>query len=125
MAFVNPFGNPNSPQATFSHPISLKLDEKNFRQWKQQIEGVVRVHKLQKFITDPRVPPRFLIDSDQESDTVNPLYTEWEQQDALISTWLLASISDSLLSRVVDCVHSCFLADLGWDSQVFSHFDDY
>jgi hypothetical protein len=51
MAESNPFkGN------KISNLVSLKLDDTNFKQWKQQILGVIRGCDLQKFITDPVIP---------------------------------------------------------------------
>lgn len=97
------------PQGTFpsSHVnLSVKLDDKNFKQWKQQIDGVIRGHKLQRFVTTPCVPPRFLPGSDPASNVVNSEYLDWEQQDALICTWLLSTIFDSLLTKLVDCTYS-------------------
>lgn len=95
-----------SPHIKLSHLISVKLDEKNFKQWKQQIEGVIRGHKLQRFVTTPLVPPRFLPGADPVTGGANPSYLDWEQQDALICTWLLSTISDSILPKLVDCTYS-------------------
>ena len=95
-----------SSQVKLSHLISVKLDDKNFKQWKQQINGVVRGHRLQQFVTVPVIPQRSPFDSDSASHSANSAYLEWEQQDALICTWLLSTISDSLLPKLVDCTHS-------------------
>jgi hypothetical protein len=48
-----------------SNLVSLKLDDKNFKQWKQQISGVIRECDLQKYITDPVIPEEFLTDDDR------------------------------------------------------------
>lgn len=95
-----------SSHVKLSHLISVKLDEKNFKLWKQQIDGVVRGHRLQRFITVPAVPPRFISNSGPTHTVESDAYLDWEQQDALISTWLLSTISDSLLPKLVDCKHS-------------------
>lgn len=95
-----------SSHVKLSHLISVKLDEKNFKQWKHQIEGVIRGHRLQRFVTVPCVPPRLLPGADPVTDGPNSDYIDWEQQDALICTWLLSIISDSLLPKLVDCTYS-------------------
>lgn len=95
-----------SPHIKFSHLISVKLDEKNSKQWKQQIEGVIRGHKLQRFVTTPLVPQRFLPGADPVTGGVNPSYLDWEQQDALIYTWLFSTIADFILLKLVDCTYS-------------------
>lgn len=92
--------------STFSQQVSIKLDSNNFLSWKQQVEGIIRGHKLQRFLVNPTIPPRFLTTVDREVGSVNPAYTEWEQQDSLLFTWLLSTLSDTLLPRVVRCVHS-------------------
>lgn len=95
-----------SSHVKLSHLISVKLDDKNFKQWKQQIDGVIRGHKLQRFVTAPLVPPRFTPGANPVTGDANPEFLDWEQQDALICTWLLSTISDSLLSKLVDCTYS-------------------
>ncbi|KAK2373624.1 putative mitochondrial protein [Trifolium repens] len=100
--------------------ISLKLDDMNFKQWKQQISGVIRGLDLQKYITNPEIPEKFLTNEDLASGTVNPLYLRWEKHDALICTWILSTISDShsLLAKVVDFTYS----SQAWDA-IHLHFD--
>ena len=102
----NSEGSFPSSHVKLSHLISVKLDEKNFKQWKQQIEGVIRGYKLQQFVTTPLVPPRLLSGTDPVTGGANPAFFDWEQQDALICTWLLSTISDSLLPKLVDCTYS-------------------
>lgn len=75
-----------------------------FLSWKQ-VEGVIRGHKLQRFVVNPTIPPRFLTECDREFDSVNSAYVEWKQQDSLLFTWLLLTLSESLLPRVVRCIH--------------------
>lgn len=106
---ASPFRNDGafpSSHVKLSHLISVKLDDKNFKQWKQQIDGVVRGHKLQRFVTVPVIPHRSPSTSDPNLSEVNDAYLDWEQQDALICTWLLSTISDSLLPKLVDCTHA-------------------
>ena len=91
---------------TFAQQITLKLNENNFRSWKQQVEGIIRTHKLHRLLMSPIVPPRYLTEADRENDAENPAYVSWEQQDSLLFTWLLTTLSDSVLPRVVRCVHS-------------------
>ncbi|MCI52828.1 histone deacetylase, partial [Trifolium medium] len=48
------------------------------------------------------IPEQFLNDEARLAGTINPLRLQWEKNDALICTWLLSTISDSLLAKVVD-----------------------
>ncbi|GAU41870.1 hypothetical protein TSUD_366180 [Trifolium subterraneum] len=115
MADLNPFqGN------KIANLISLKLDDSNFKQWKQQVFGVIRDLDLQKFITNPVIPEKFLTNEDRIAGTINPLHQQWEKHDVLICTWLLSTISDShmLLSKVVDLTFP-------WQvlNEIHRHFD--
>jgi len=85
----------------FKQVISVKLDETNYLQWKQQVEGVLRGTKMVRHVVSPQIPPVFLNDAAREAGTENPAYTEWEEQDSLLCTWILSTISSSLLSRFV------------------------
>lgn len=94
-----------SSHVKLSHLISVELDDKNFKQCKQHIDGVIRGHKLQRFVTVPLVPPRLLPGADHVAGGEDPAFLDWEKQDALICTWLLSTISDSL-PKLVDCMYS-------------------
>lgn len=96
---------PSSHVKSF-HLISVKLNDKNFKHWKQQIDGVILGHKLQQFVTVSLVPLQFLPDVDPATSGANPTFLDWEQQDGLICIWLLSTVSDSLLPKLVDCTYS-------------------
>lgn len=91
---------------TFKQIVSVKLDDTNYLQWKQQVEGVLRGTKMVKIVVSPQIPPVFLSDADRTAGKENPAYTEWEEQDSLLCTWILSTISSSLLSRFVLLRHS-------------------
>ncbi|GAU33749.1 hypothetical protein TSUD_52820 [Trifolium subterraneum] len=59
-----------------------------------------------KYVVSPQIPPVYLNDADCESGSENPLYTAWEEQDSLFCTWILSTISSSLLSRFFLLRHS-------------------
>lgn len=101
-----PFTVPASAPVTFSHSISEKLDDKNFLLWRQQVEPVIKAHKLYHYVVCPTIPPRFLTDTDRDSGTVNSAYTAWEQQDQMLLSWLQSTLSSSILARVLGSVHS-------------------
>lgn len=52
------------------------------------------------------IPLWFLTEEDRDADKGNLAYADWEQQDSLLCTLLLSTISNSVLSKVVDCRHS-------------------
>lgn len=87
---------------SFSHHFSVKLGDDNFLLWEQQITATINGHKLQKYLTQEK-PPRFANDSDKAAGKINEQFIEWEQQDQLLLSWLLASMNETMLARVVGC----------------------
>jgi len=82
----SPTPSPNEAQCvtaaaskTFKQRISVQLDDSNYLQWKQQVEGVLRGTKMVKHVVSPQVPPVYLTDAAREAGTENPAYTEWEE----------------------------------------------
>ncbi|RVX06732.1 Retrovirus-related Pol polyprotein from transposon TNT 1-94 [Vitis vinifera] len=79
-AIANP--NPNALSSTrfvpinFNHSLSVKLDNKNFLIWKQQIVSAIRGYGLQKFVFS-------------------------DDEDQLLLSWLLSSVSESIFPRLV------------------------
>jgi hypothetical protein len=45
------------PGLTHSHII--KLNEKNFLLWRQQVNGVIIAHDLHRFVVNPQIPLQF------------------------------------------------------------------
>jgi len=56
---------------------------------------------MMKHVVSPQIPPVFLTDAARAAGTENPAYTDWEEQDSLLCTWILSTISSSLLSCFV------------------------
>uniref|UniRef100_A0A803QAS1 Retrotransposon Copia-like N-terminal domain-containing protein n=1 Tax=Cannabis sativa TaxID=3483 RepID=A0A803QAS1_CANSA len=86
----------------FNHNISIRLNDHNFLLWKQQVFAAIRGNRLQGFIQDRAPPPQFLNDVDQASNTFNPDFLDWEVQDKLLVSWLLSSMTESILTRMVE-----------------------
>lgn len=71
--------------------------------WKQQVLAAIRGHNLLKFLKSSKKPEKYLISQDEEADNINTDLLEWEQQDQLLVFWLLSSMSEGLLTRMVGC----------------------
>lgn len=80
----------------FSHSLNLKLDSSNFLLWRQQVLAVIRGHGLMKFFT---VSNKFAEEDEPEGADLQL----WRQQDQLLVWWFLSSISQEILSQLVDC----------------------
>lgn len=61
---VTGVGSSTAP-VTFTHVLSIKLDEKNFLLWKQQVEGVVIAHKLHRYVVNPTIPQKYASEFDR------------------------------------------------------------
>ncbi|RVW87701.1 Retrovirus-related Pol polyprotein from transposon RE1 [Vitis vinifera] len=90
---------------SFLSPSSLiQTRQSQLSGWRKQIFTTLRGHKLQHFLSETSVlPSEFLSSDDETQNHVNPKFQDWEQQDQLIMSWLLASITDALLTRMVNC----------------------
>lgn len=121
----NPFTEPsssashgNSPASvTFVPPLSLKLVDKNILLWAQQVEAIITAHKLHRFVLNPLIPAKYATEIDRNLEVQTPEYQQWLVQDHMLFTWLLSSLSESVLPRVLGCKHSWQV----WD-KIHKHF---
>lgn len=81
---------------TFSYPFSVKLDDKNFLMWQQKILVAVNGHDLGAYIEGESVVP----------ERSSSKYQSWHKQDQLLLSWLLSSMLESILARIVGCKRS-------------------
>ncbi|KAK6137015.1 hypothetical protein DH2020_029240 [Rehmannia glutinosa] len=78
--------------------IITKLTEHNYLIWKQQVLSTVRGYGLEGFLNSETTPPRkFITSPDTQCNVINPEYATFQRQDQLLVSWLLSSLSDSIL----------------------------
>lgn len=74
----------------------VKLTASNFLLWKQQILLILEGYGLHGFVLGTiQVPPPIL--ASDRSPVANPDFVFHTQQDKLLASWLLTTISDSIL----------------------------
>lgn len=95
--------NKNSGIISFSHNISVRLDGNNYLLWKQQITTAIYGYGLEKHLVEDQIPPMFKTLQDEATASLNPDFVTWRRQDQLMMSWLLASMSEGMLTRVVGC----------------------
>lgn len=98
---VQPSTQPSLPPMV---PILTKLDGDNFLIWKMQVMGTVQAHKLGKFLSDTTsrgMSHKFLHEKDKILGNVFAAFETRKQQDQFIFTWLLASMTPNLHTRMV------------------------
>jgi len=70
--------------------------------WKQQIFATFRGLDLLHLLDGTHIPYEFLPSNDQDQEpTINPFFLHYHKQDQLIVAWLLASMSSSILTKMV------------------------
>ncbi|KAK6131263.1 hypothetical protein DH2020_034998 [Rehmannia glutinosa] len=82
-----------------SQLVSVKLTESNYLIWEQQISTTVTGYGLEDFLTGKSMPPSKYVAADSES--INPAYVSWVRQDQILASWLLSSLSESILITTV------------------------
>ena len=85
----------------FSTPIFLKLAEENFLLWKQQVLATIDGLMLLTFLNDSQVLYNFLPTTDGSSPQTNPNFLLYQQRDNLIVAWMLASMTNPFLTKMV------------------------
>ncbi|RVW54053.1 Retrovirus-related Pol polyprotein from transposon RE1 [Vitis vinifera] len=92
IANPNPLSSTRFVPINFNHSLSVKLDNKNFLIWKQNIVSAIRGYGLQRFVfSDDEVLVQFLTRENARSGKATKELIEWEQQDQLLLSWLLSS----------------------------------
>ena len=93
------------PQS-FPNSVAEKLDNSNYLHRRQHVEPVIKSHRLQRFVVNPIIPPRYLTEDDRVTNHINPDYEAWEVQDQTLLVWLQSTLPKSVLLRVLGSDHS-------------------
>jgi len=59
---------------------------------------VTKAHRFHHFVVKLVIHPRFLIEEDWESRTINLAYEKWEIPDQVLLAWLQSTLSKNILS---------------------------
>uniref|UniRef100_A0A803Q5I3 GAG-pre-integrase domain-containing protein n=1 Tax=Cannabis sativa TaxID=3483 RepID=A0A803Q5I3_CANSA len=94
---------PKSYPVSFTHSLSIKLDEHNYLPWRHQVLASIKGSRLQKYLDSDKAPPKYLSATDERNHTVNPEFEDWEQQDNLLVSWLLSSMSEKTTNKMIGC----------------------
>ncbi|XP_017622046.1 uncharacterized protein LOC108466209 [Gossypium arboreum] len=81
--------------------ISVLLDDTNYLLWRQQVFLVIKTYKLQSFLDLHTVPPSQLLPGDDGVPQENLEFTQFEQQDSALASWLLSLVSPTVLSHPI------------------------
>ncbi|RVW93117.1 Retrovirus-related Pol polyprotein from transposon RE2 [Vitis vinifera] len=97
MANTNDTSIPVSILPPYTTIISIKLDgSHNYLAWKMQFLNLLRGHDLMGFIDGTEAcPPKHIA-----SGSLNLAYVVWQKKDVCLLGWILASLSEKLVSTI-------------------------
>lgn len=81
-------------------------------------QRVITAHTLHRYIVNPITPQKYLTERDCDADLPSAEYEKWLVQDRMLFTWLLSSLSDAILPRVLGCKYFWQV----WE-KIHKHFD--
>ncbi|KAG8495851.1 hypothetical protein CXB51_007720 [Gossypium anomalum] len=109
-ASVEPHGSVFSSDhvvTSFPRHEVVKLDERTFLQWQQQVRLILASYGLLGFLDGSLSTPSKFVQSSDGTLVANPSAYIFEQQDNLLTSWLLSTISASFLSSFTDVCTAC------------------
>lgn len=86
---------------------TVKLDDGNYVQWQQHVRLIIEGHKLQGFLDGTLPIPARFVTSPNGTLIPNPDASFVTQQDKLLASWLLSTVSTSLLSYFISAKTAC------------------
>lgn len=99
--------SPTTPMIQMENPLNqliiAKLKDNNYLLWKDQVQTAIRGYGLEGFILGHQAVPHELIQVEDGTQMVNPAYITYQRRDRLLASWILASISPSVLLELVGC----------------------
>lgn len=81
---------------------------------------MIVAHRLHHFVVNPIIPLKYASEHDRELDFVTEEYERWLVQDHMLFTWLLSSLSELILPRVIGCRQAWQM----WD-KIHKHFQSH
>jgi hypothetical protein len=87
------------------HVITIKLNHDNYLLWKAQLIPYLRGQHLLGYVDGTTPLPSQMISQTSESGETsllpNPAYARWIQQDQIILSTIISSLSESLMTHIV------------------------
>ncbi|KAH9792303.1 retrovirus-related pol polyprotein from transposon RE2 [Citrus sinensis] len=92
----------SNSQTSFTFAATVKLDRSNFLLWRKQVLMSIRGNRLERFISEPQVVPDQYLSGGSGESIENPAYINWRAQDQTLLGWLLSTVSEGILSSVLN-----------------------
>ncbi|XP_050116115.1 uncharacterized protein LOC126593973 isoform X2 [Malus sylvestris] len=83
--------------------LKIKLDPTNYPLWQAPMLTLLRSRNLVSYVDGTsKCPPAFLKDDEGIfTDTVNPEFEAWIQQDAMVMSWIKSSVHPTVLGALI------------------------
>ncbi|XP_070665392.1 uncharacterized protein [Malus domestica] len=83
--------------------LKIKLDPTNYPLWQVPMLTLLRSRNLVSYVDGTsKCPPAFLKDDEGIfTDTVNPEFEAWIQQDAMVMSWIKSSVHPTVLGALI------------------------
>lgn len=103
-----PFNLPNIAQL-----VAIKLDGTNFLAWMAQFLPIFCSYDLMGIVDGSNpCPPKFIDVEHEKQGLLNSAYVVWQRKDQMILSWLISSLTPSLVATMYGINTSC----LAWQS---------
>uniref|UniRef100_A0A2N9FW36 Retrotransposon Copia-like N-terminal domain-containing protein n=1 Tax=Fagus sylvatica TaxID=28930 RepID=A0A2N9FW36_FAGSY len=97
--------SPTPSLINLHHVFTIKLNRDNYLLWKAQLIPYLRGQHLLGYVDGTTPPPPQMISQTSESGETsllsNPAYAKWIQQDQIILSTIISSLSKSLMTHIV------------------------
>ena len=93
--------SPLPSPTNLSNFITVKLNKDNYLLWKAQIMPYLHGQQLFGFVDGSVTPPSSFLPPVEGVSLPNPLFTRWFQQDQIILSLLVSSLSEGVLTQIV------------------------
>ncbi|MQM05339.1 hypothetical protein Taro_038146, partial [Colocasia esculenta] len=83
--------------------LTIKLTHENYVRWRRQFSAALRATGYLGIIDGSDVCPPATIPGSDNNPCSNPAHISWQKRDALVLSWMLASMTDSVAALVPEC----------------------
>jgi hypothetical protein len=95
---------PTENLSTFSMLPNLsqlfKLEGPNYLAWVSQFQPILRGNDLQGLVDGSDYCPPQFINSEEGNRITNPAYVTWQRKDQLLLSWIISSLTPSIVSSM-------------------------
>ncbi|KAL4301856.1 hypothetical protein GQ457_10G002740 [Hibiscus cannabinus] len=81
--------------------VSVRLDDMNYLLWKHQVILMIRGHDLKDFLDENFPVPEKFVTYASGQRIVNSKFKKFKKQDSSLASWLLSTISPTILPQLV------------------------